>query len=305
MTKPILVPLPGNEAMAGRIAAHFAADIGELTVRRFADGETYVRFESALRDRSVALLCTLDRPDDKIVPLLFAAAAARELGARAVGLVCPYLAYMRQDRRFQPGEAVTSAHFAKWLSGAADWLITVDPHLHRLKSLGEIYSIPTAALHAAPLIARFIKDAVERPVIVGPDRESEQWVASVARDAAAPYVVLEKLRRGEHAVEISMPDMEEWRDHTPVLVDDIIATGGTMIEAVTRLKRAGAKPPICIAVHGVFAGSAYEALMAAGAGRVVTTNTIAHPSNGIDVSMLIADGLRSMLAGASRSSSRS
>ena len=113
-------------------------------------------------DRRIALVCTLDRPDAKMLPLLFAAAAARELGASQVGLVAPYLAYMRQDRRFKPGEAVTSREFARLLSGAFDWLVTVDPHLHRYASLAEIYRIPTRVVHAAPLISQWIRTRIER-----------------------------------------------------------------------------------------------------------------------------------------------
>ncbi|WP_164119514.1 ribose-phosphate pyrophosphokinase-like domain-containing protein, partial [Stenotrophomonas maltophilia] len=85
----------------------------------------------------------LAQPNEKILPLIFAAATARELGAARVGLVAPYLAYMRQDRRFNPGEAVTSRQMAHLVSGAFDWMVTVDPHLHRYSDLSEIYSIPT------------------------------------------------------------------------------------------------------------------------------------------------------------------
>src|SRR6185503_12811188 len=121
------------------------------------------------------ILCTLADPDAKFLPLIFAAATARELGAARVGLVAPYLAYMRQDRRFNPGEAVTSRYVAKLISGAFDWLVTVDPHLHRYGALGEIYTIPTRAIHAAPLMSDWIRRNVPDPLIVGPDSESEQW----------------------------------------------------------------------------------------------------------------------------------
>ena len=167
-----------------------------------------------------------------MLPLLFAAATARELGASRVGLVAPYLAYMRQDRRFKPGEAVTSRQVARLLSDAFDWLVTVDPHLHRYSSLADIYSIPTHVVHAAPLIAEWIKANVTNPLIIGPDSESEQWVAAVASDVGAPYSVLEKVRHGDRDVEIRLKDLEQWKGRTPVLVDDIISTGRTMIEAV-------------------------------------------------------------------------
>jgi ribose-phosphate pyrophosphokinase len=253
-----------------------------------------VRIDAPVTGRDVILLCTLDRPDDKLLPLLFAAGTAKEFGAARVGLVAPYLAYMRQDQRFQPGEAVTSVHFARLLSASVDWLVTVDPHLHRRSRLGEIYSIPARVVHAAPLVSAWIRQHVAAPVLIGPDSESEQWVAAVAGAAGAPYVVLQKIRRGDREVEVSVPDVERWRARTPVLVDDIISTARTMIATVGHLRRAQFAPPVCIGVHAVFAGDAHAELLAAGAARVVTGNTIAHESNAIDVSDILAEAVREL-----------
>jgi ribose-phosphate pyrophosphokinase len=292
---PLLFAFPGNERLAAQLAPLIGAETGGAVLRHFPDGESYWRYETPVDGRDVALLCTLDRPDDKALAVMFAGTAARELKATRVGLIAPYLAYMRQDHRFQPGEAVTSGTFAKLLSSTVDWMVTVDPHLHRRASLDEIYSVPTRALHAAPLIAQWIRDNVEQPLLVGPDRESEQWVAAVARGADAPHIVLRKLRHGDRQVEVSVPDLTAWKTRTPVLVDDIISTGQTMIETVKQLRGEGLPPPLCIGVHGIFAGNALDELMQAGAARVVTTNTIAHGTNGIDVSGLLAEGVRALI----------
>lgn len=297
MNGPVLFDLAGHGALANGLATALGAEPGRIEQRRFPDGKSYVRINSPVAGRAVMLMAGLDRPDDKVLPLIFAAATARDLGAGQVGLIAPYLPYMRQDARFRAGEGITSAYFARALSAAVDWLVTVDPHLHRRKSLAEIYSVPAVAMHAAPLLAEWIGGAVERPLLIGPDAESSQWVEAVARGAGAPSIVLEKLRRGDRAVDISVPDIERWRDHTPVLVDDIVSTGRTLIETVGHLKRAGLRPPVCVAVHGVFAGDAYEALRAAGAARVITANTIRHDSNAIDVAPLLAEGVRTLTAG--------
>ncbi len=294
MTRPLLIPLPGNDRVVDGLAKAVGAEVGRVAIRRFPDGETYLRYETAVSGRSLMLLCTLDRPDDKFLPLVFAAAAARDLGASQVGLVSPYLAYMRQDRRFQPGEAVTSTHFAKLLSSQIDWLVTVDPHLHRRGSLAEIYSIPTQVMHAAPLISNWIRDEVKMPLLIGPDSESEQWVAAVARDAGAPHVVLRKVRHGDRDVDVSVPEVARWGDHTPVLVDDIVSTGRTMIETISHLKREGMRPPVCVAVHGIFSGDAFNDLVAVGPGKVATTNTVPHASNAIDITALLAQGVRTI-----------
>jgi len=293
---PLVLPMPGNGDLAGRLARRLSAEVGALSVRRFPDGESYVRLLSNVAGRSVALVCTLDRPDDKLVPLYFLAATARELGAARVGLVAPYLAYMRQDARFQPGEGVTSAQFARLLSSAVDWLVTVDPHLHRVATLAEIYQVPAVAVAAAPAIAAWVRAHVAEPLVVGPDSESEQWVRAVADAAGAPHVVLAKVRRGDRDVEVSVPDVARWRGRTAVLVDDIISTAGTMIEAVGHVRRAGLVDPVCVGVHAVFASDAYSELLAAGAARVVTCDTVLHASNAIALDEPVAAAVRPFLA---------
>lgn len=287
----LLFALPGAEELAGRLAARIAAERGAAEVRRFPDGEVYVRLDSEMAGRRVVLAAALERPDDKVLPLMMAAAAARDLGARQVLLVAPYLPYMRQDRRFRPGEAVTSTYFAQFLSERVDGLVTVDPHLHRRSDLSEIYSVPSVVVHAAAAVSQWITEEVERPVLVGPDEESAQWVGAVAAAAGAPHTVLRKQRRGDRDVAVSVPDVERWAGHTPVLVDDIISTARTMTATVGHLLRAGMAAPVCVGVHAIFADAAFEELLSAGASRVVTCNTIAHPTNAIDVTPLLAEAL--------------
>jgi ribose-phosphate pyrophosphokinase len=290
----ILIPLPGNESFAEMLATHMSAEIAQVRFHHFPDGETYMRFETDVTDKTVWLVCTLDRPDPKFVPLMITAETAKDLGASRVGLIAPYLAYMRQDTRFRPGEAVSSAYFASVLSCIVDAIVTVDPHLHRRSSLNEIYRIPTAIVHAAPTVADWIRREIATPLLVGPDAESKQWVAEVAKRAGAPHVVLQKTRRGDRDVEVSVPDVERWSGHTPVLVDDIASTAHTMIETVGHLRRAGMSPPICVAVHAIFAGDAYQQLEAAGVSRIVSCNTIPHPSNALDLTPSIASEVQAL-----------
>jgi len=293
--KPVVVPMPGNERLADSLAAALGGERGSAIVRRFPDGESQVRVESALDGRHAIIVCTLDRPDDKLVPLLLLAAAARDSGAASIGLVAPYLAYMRQDTRFHPGETISAQHIAGWISSRFNWLVTVDPHLHRIASLSSIYPIATQVVHAADDVARWVSANVRQPLLIGPDEESAQWVADVARRIDAPFVVLAKTRRGDRDVEVSVPEVERWRSHTPVLVDDIVSTAHTMIETVGQLRRTGLAAPICIAVHPVFAQNAFDDLRAAGAADIVSCDTISHPSNRISLAASIAAGVRGLL----------
>ena len=290
----MICALPGNEAFAARLRSELGGDLAELEWRRFPDGESYLRFKQELQGRDIALVCTLNDPDSKTLALLFAARTARELGATSFGLVAPYLGYMRQDRRFRDGEAVTSVHFAALISEAFDWLVTVDPHLHRRASLSEIYAIPSTVVAAAPAMAQWIADNVREPLIVGPDSESEQWAAEVAAACGAPHAVMQKTRLGDRKVEIEAPPLSQWRSRTPVLLDDIISSARTMALAARRIQEAGLAAPVCAGVHGIFSADALAALRAAGVARVVTTNTVPHETNAIDVAASVARGMQSI-----------
>lgn len=292
---PIFFAMPGNETFAARLGGLLAWEPGELQVRRFPDGESNLRFLSNVAGREIALVCTLDRPDEKFMALYLAASIARELGASRVGLIAPYLSYMRQDARFHEGEGITSVHFAKLISSCCDWLITVDPHLHRHHDMNEIYPVPTKIAHASSAISAWITQNVLRPVVIGPDAESEQWVAEVAKAVGCPYTVLKKIRHGDRDVQVSVPNAEQIRGMTPVLVDDIVSTARTMIAAASHLRAARLAPPVCVAVHPLFSGDAYEALQAAGVGRVVSCNTIRHSTNVIDLCGTLADAITEFL----------
>ncbi len=286
----IVFHMPGTERL-GRVAYELGAPTGEVEIHHFPDGESRVRFIGEVRGQEVALVAELHRPDRKILPLLFAVATARELGARSVGLVVPYLPYMRQDRAFRPGEGVTARQFVSLLSHDLDWLVTVDPHLHRIRSLGEVCRLPAETVHAAPLLAEWIREHVEHPLVVGPDGESHQWVASVAALVGAPHMVMTKRRVSDCRVELTLPPLTRHNGRSPVLVDDIVSSGATMAGAVRALTDAGWPAPACLAVHALFAPGARQLLHAAGAAAVVTTNTVAHASNQVDVGGLLAKGI--------------
>lgn len=287
-----LIAAPGSEACAERIARSLHAPLCGLEHRRFPDGETYLRVLGEVRGDDVAVVAQLRNPDAAVPGLLFLADTLRDLGARRVGLVAPYLPYMRQDARFLPGEAITSVSFGKIISAAYSWLVTADPHLHRHASLGEVYSIASEVVPAAPAIAAWAQAHVTRPCIVGPDEESMQWVRQVAGYIGCPHTVLRKTRHGDRSVSLSVPDLAALKGHTPVLVDDIISSAHTMAEAVRSLRAALGTAPVCVGVHALFADQAEQLLRDAGAARVATCNTVAHASNEIDLSGALGEAVR-------------
>ncbi len=268
-----------------------------MTVRRFPDGESYLRVDGNCAGCDVIVMASLERPDRQLMPLLLAGDALRDLGARDIGLVAPYLAYMRQDHRFRDGESVSSRTFAALVSDRYDWLASVDPHLHRYRSLDEIYTVPSTVIRSAGAVAAWVTDNVPTPLLIGPDAESEQWVSDVAARVGCPWLVLEKIRSGDRDVAVSVPELHRWPGTTPVLLDDIVSTGCTMAAALDHLREAGTRPPVCIGVHGVFADGARELLEASGAQQVVTTNTLPHQDDPIDVSDAIAGAVSVIVGG--------
>lgn len=292
----VLIAVPGCEDHAHRLGTRLGLEVIAPELRQFPDGELYVRMPCERIAGTAAIVGNLS--NDNFLRVAFLAGTARDLGAKAVGLVAPYLAYMRQDSVFNPGEGVTQRYFAKLVSSCVDWMVTVDPHLHRVHSLEGIYSIPTTIARAAPAIARWITDEVQKPVLVGPDAESEQWVSAVAASCGAPFVILEKTRRGDRDVSVSAPDGPVDHisgGHTPVVIDDIVSTGRTMVEATRLLRAAGSAAPMCVAIHAVFADSVQDELVEAGARGIVTCDTIRHASNRICVADPIADAVRTRL----------
>lgn len=286
----LVLPMAGNEAFAARLARASGAELGAVETRRFPDGETYVRLLSDPTGRAVDLVCTLADPDEGFLRLAFAADAARDLGAASVTLVAPYLAYMRQDKRFHDGEAITSRTFARLVSSTFDRLVTVDPHLHRYPDLEALYTIPGAVLHAAPLFSAWIKAHAPHALVVGPDAESEQWAAEVARGAGVPHVAMVKQRLGDRQVRVSLPDLRAHAGRRPVLIDDIASSGRTLVAAAEALRDLGFEAPDCLVVHALFAPGAYEQV-AAVTSRIVSTDSVTHPSNGIGLAELFAGAL--------------
>jgi ribose-phosphate pyrophosphokinase len=299
---PVLVlPLPGAETLAQALARHLQAPLAALEYRRFPDGESYYRIDGDVRGAQVVVVAALRAPDPQALGLWYVADTLREMGAAGVGLAAPYLPYMRQDARFRPGEAITSRSFGRFVSQAFDWLATVDPHLHRYPSLDRVYSIPAVVVPSASAIARWVGAHVPRPLVVGPDAESEQWAGDVARRVGCPLQVLAKTRHGDRHVDVTAPTADG-AGCTPVVVDDIVSSGHTMAEAVRHARAVFGVAPVCVGVHALFDAAARRLVLEAGAERLVTCNTVPDASNAIDVLPDLAAALGPLLRAAAQAS---
>jgi ribose-phosphate pyrophosphokinase len=296
MVNPLVFAFPADRKFGAAIAALVGGENGQIALHTFPDGEVLVRLDTPCAGREVMFVCGGHDPNTLALPLYFAATTARDLGAVRVGLVSPYLAYMRQDKRFQEGESLSASAYARFLESSFDWLVTVEAHLHRYRSLGEVFAIPASNVSASEALIPWIRAHVADPVLVGPDRESAQWTVNLAARLGAPVTVLDKVRSGDRSVTVSVPEPGLVCGHTPVIVDDIASSGRTLARAIEVLLGVGANAPVCIVVHALFAGDALQVIGEAGASRVVSANTIEHATNQIDVAPLVAAAVRAHLS---------
>ncbi len=293
MTKMILLGFPDYAAPAQRLASAFGTAYAEVGVHRFPDGESLVRLPAGLPER-VIFCRSLDRPNDKLFELLLSARTARELGARRIILVAPYLCYMRQDVANHPGEAVSQRIVGGLLAELFDDVITVDPHLHRIDSLHQAIPLDNAiALTAAEEIAAFLQDKFDRALLLGPDSESEQWVAGIAQRTGFDYAVAEKQRYGDRQVAIALPDID-YTSRAVVIVDDMASTGRTIAQAARLLQTAAAPEIYAVVTHPLFCSDAQQQIIAAGVRSIWSTDSIDHATSVVHLDALIADALRSL-----------
>ncbi|MBI2785774.1 MAG: ribose-phosphate diphosphokinase [Legionella longbeachae] len=294
MDDNILFALPGNLKLSLLLTKKLKIELGKAEIRSFPDGESYIRIDSEVQNKIAILVCTFNDPNSKVLTLLFMARTLKELGAKKIFLVSPYLSYMRQDKQFHNGEAITSILFAQLISNYFDGLITIDPHLHRIHKLSEIYNLSELlTLHSTKNISEWIINHVNHPFLIGPDAESRQWISEIADYYKLPFVIGEKKRLGDREVVISLPEIKNI-GQTPVLVDDVISTGVSMLGVLKQLQLLGFKKALCIGVHALFDEKIENKLLSAGAEQVISCNTIIHKSNQIDISDILAQGIVSL-----------
>jgi ribose-phosphate pyrophosphokinase len=291
MNPGLLLAFDDEQPAAAALAAALGVPWAQVQRHRFPDGESKLRLPPAL-PAEVLLLRGLHQPHDKLVELLITVPAARALGAQRIVLVAPYLAYMRQDMAFSPGEAVSQRHIAALLAAQVDGLITVDPHLHRIASLDEVMpGCPNRALTAAPLLGAWVAQQVPGALLLGPDEEALQWVAAAGQAHGLDHAVCHKQRFGDRDVRVALPALP-LAGRAVVLLDDVASTGRTLVEAATAALAAGAASVDVAVTHALFVGDALAQLQAVGVRHVWSSDAVPHATAVVPITGLLADAVR-------------
>src|SRR3989338_6641556 len=265
----LIIGCSNSRELAKNISKILNCEYSELKVNKFPDGELYVKFNAELKNKEIILIQTLHPSNDALLELIFACHTAKELGCRNIKLVIPYLAYIRQDKRFNPGEAVSSRIVGSLLS-CVDEIITIDPHLHRFNSLNEVFNTKTKKLTANEIIKKFISKNFKNPVIIGPDLESYQWAKKIALEINAEASILKKERFSSTKVKVS-------------------AVNGIEIKNKKKIKKRSIN---VIGIHGIFADKKVYEEIKKSTKSIITTNTIPNKNAKIDISQLIADSIK-------------
>ena len=288
--KPVLLSFEDEQESAGHLAQTSGLDLVVIERHRFPDGELKLRLPARL-PAQLAILRSLDNPNEKLLELLLTAQTARQLGAKQLTLVAPYLAYMRQDIAFQAGEAVSQRIVGQFLATLFDAVVTVDPHLHRIERLQQaLPAANTLVLSAAPLLSDLIAARRPHALLVGPDEESLQWVARAAARHGFEHAVCRKIRHGDRSVQIELP-RAAIAGRPVVLLDDVASTGQTLAAAARLFLAAGAVSVDVAVTHALFEENAMPLLLEAGVSEIWSSDCIRHSSNAVSMAPELAKAL--------------
>jgi ribose-phosphate pyrophosphokinase len=284
-----------SEALAAKVAFELNAESTKLEIRKFPDGEKYLRVLEDVKGEDAIIIQSVCRtPDELLFEYLLLVDALKDLGANRVVSFLPYFAYARQDERFSPGEALSFKTVVKLIEGVGtDEIYTIDMHQHRVLKSSEVFNIPSHNLSAMPLLADYIEKTgnLQKPLVIGPDMEAEQWAKLAAERLHTDYDVFEKKRLGAEKVEIR-PRKADAKDRDVLIVDDIISTGGTIVEAVKILLAQGARKIDVACTHPLLMGDALERIYETGAKNVIGTDTVQSPVSYVSVAPLIVEQVK-------------
>ena len=286
-----------NSPLAEEIGARLGKSVDTATIRKFADGELFVRIDKNARGRDVFIVQSTNAPAENMTELLLLIDAAKRASAARVTAVVPYFGYGRQDRKDQPRIAIGAKLMANIVVAAgADRVVSIDFHQHQIQGF---FDIPVDHLYAAPVFTRYIREkGLEDLVVVAPDVGSAKMARGYSKRLGATFAIIDKRRPAPNSSEV-MNVVGDVKGKTCILTDDMVDTGGTVANAVHALVERGASKVYAVASHALLSGPAAARLSAAPLEEFVVTNTIHIPEERrfpqltvLSVAELLADAIR-------------
>lgn len=296
---PVVFSFEEERGTARRLAAELGSEAVAIGRRSFPDGESLVTVQQFAS--TAVFYCRLDRPNDKLLDLLLATSAMRDMGSEQIILVAPYLPYMRQDVAFHPGEAVSQRVLGDLIGEYVDAVVAVDPHLHRTKDLGAVFpNTDAVALSAAPEIGGVLKATQERTasecVLIGPDEESAPLIELAADAAGCSWMVGRKVRHGDRDVVLNLPGDVSLEGRKAVILDDVISSGTTIKACAAAALERGATSVHVYVTHALFGEDDEIGMRQAGVTSLISCDGVPHVTNGILLAPLLAQGVRLCLS---------
>ncbi|MBR2558043.1 MAG: ribose-phosphate diphosphokinase [Methanobrevibacter sp.] len=293
------------------LAAHVARELNEelcyVETKKFPDGERYLRINGEISDEVTVIQSTGYPQDENLMELLFIISNLKDLGAKKVKVVVPYMGYARQEKRFNPGETVSAKIVCDLIQAAgADEFITFNIHEECVLNF---FDIPARNISAMPAIAeyldkKFFKKETAKPLIIAPDKGAYGFAQEISEIIGCDCTYLTKVRLGPDKVETKIVDVrcdsesentvnvDNVKGMHAIIIDDIIATGGTIVNAINILKQYGAESVDVCCVHPILTNNGATRIYAAGANKIIGTNTLSSDTSRVSIAKTIADALR-------------
>jgi len=261
-----------NLALSRAIAEQYSAELGEVTIKPFSDGELYVKYEQSIRGEDIFVVQSTPPPGDTIMELLLLLDAAKRASANRVTAVIPYFGYARQDRKDQPRVSIASKLMANILSEAgADRILTMDLHAAQIQGF---FDIPLDHLYASRLfIDHFQAQSIDNLAVVAPDVGSLKMARAYAKQLDASLAFIDKRRPKANVAEI-MNIIGEVEGKNILIVDDLIDTAGTLTNAASALKERGALNIYATCTHPILSGPAYQRIEDSPIDELMVTDTV-------------------------------
>ena len=290
-----------------KLAANVAKELDEVFIRvetkKFPDGEKYLRVHGEVDDEVTIIQSTGYPQDETLIELLFLIKNLKDLGAKKVKVVVPFMGYARQERRFNDGEAISAKIVAELIELAgADEFASINLHEDCVR---KFFNIPAYNLSAMPAIAEYLKEFTTDPIIIAPDKGALGFAEEISEILGCNCTYLKKVRLGPDKVETTIADIDESDDDSSkvqissvkgkqaIIIDDIIATGGTIVNAINILKEHGAVSVNVCCVHPTLVNDAVSKIYAAGATDLAGTDTLKSEVSSISLAKTIANYLKS------------